>query len=299
MPASLSHSSFLRHVVSELFETAKFSKQWASRLKLVVDELFMNAVKYGSTENTSFIHVTFEYDDSGVWFAIEDDGTGPEDASVEALQQKIQQNQANTDLAKTSGRGLAMITSLWTDGMEVEKSSRGGILVRFSKQLSAAEDPPPAPPVSPEIAAAMAAASANANPVEGPIDEQIDGQVPLARSAVPQPASQSVVEIKLSGEIDQSNIEEKTAPVTQQLETIPDGAILSLDFSDLTYINSTFIGNLAAWHTHMERKGGHVCLKNVNDSIREILELVGLLKVLQCPVASQVGKPTLQNISKI
>ena len=280
VPANLSHSSFLRHVVSELFETAKFSKQWASRLKLVVDELFMNAVKYGSTENTSFVHVTFEYDDSGVWFTIEDDGTGPEDASVEALQQKIQQNQANTDLAKTSGRGLAMITSLWTDGMEVKKSSFGGILVRFSKQLSTAENPPPTPPVSPEIAAAMATASANVdnNPVVEPVVAEPPGSAPA-------PVSVPTVEVKLSGEIDQSNIEEKTAPVTQQLETIPDGAILSLDFSDLTYINSTFIGNLAAWHTHMERKGGHICLKNVNDSIREILELVGLLKVLQCPVA--------------
>ena len=104
MPANLNYSSFIRHTVSELFESAKFSKAWASRLKLVVDELFMNAVKYGSTENTSFIYITFEYDDSGVKFTIEDDGTGPEDTSVEVLQQKILQNKANTDLAKSSGR---------------------------------------------------------------------------------------------------------------------------------------------------------------------------------------------------
>lgn len=282
VPASLNYSSFLRHLVSELFDTAKFSKQWTSRLKLVVDELFMNAVKYGSTKNKSSVYVTVEYDDSGVWFTIEDDGTGPEEASIELLQQKIKKNQANTDLTKTSGRGLAMITSLWTDGMEVEKSPHGGILVRFSKQLSTAVDPPPAPPMSPEIVAAMAAASANvnSNPIAEPISEPIGGeQQPVATLAT------SVVEIKLSGEIDQSNIEEKTVSVDQQIETLPDGSTLNLDLSELNYINSTFIGKLAAWHTHMEHKGGHICLKNINDSIREILELVGLLKIIQCPVS--------------
>jgi len=280
VPANLHHSSLVRRMADEVFKAAKFGKAWASRLKLVVDELFMNAVKYGSTEEKSFVYTTFEYNEKGIQFTIEDDGTGSQVISPEELQAKVATNEQDTNLTKTSGRGLSMITKLWTDKMEVSKSQYGGISVKFTKAIETATTPPPPPTgLVKQITEQMATPTTPTAPSPPP-----EIPPPPAVPSGAQPAKGPAYEIKLSGEIDQSNIEEKTAPVYDQIEVMPEGGTLVLDFSELDYINSTFIGNLAAWHTSLRRKNGRICLKNTNNQIREVLELVGLLNILECPV---------------
>ena len=283
LPANLNHSALVRHIADEVFGDAKFSKPWCSRLKLVVDELFMNAVRYGSIKDTSIIYTTFMYDENGMEFTIEDDGTGEGTISAEELQKKISENEENTDLTRTSGRGLSMITKLWTDGMIISKSQYGGIAITFVKKLETAAELPPAPPAPTGLIQQMVEQStpalAPAQPVPMPAPTSV---APSTSESKPKGPS---YEIKLSGEIDQSNIEEKVAPIYDQVEVMPEGGTLVLDFSELKYINSTFIGNLAAWHTSLNKKGGRVCLKNINDEIKEVLSLVGLLEILECPVS--------------
>jgi len=281
LPANLDYSSLVRHVADEVFATAKFDKAWCSRLKLVVDELFMNAVRYGSTQDTSSVYTTFEYDENGIQFIIEDDGTGEGVVSAAELKAIIEKNEANSDLTRTSGRGLAMITKLWTDGIMIEQSQHGGISVSFKKALSTAgEAPPPPPALTGPVAQAVQSVQAAAMPEAPSPAPPVPAPAPVA------PAAQGPsYEIKLSGEIDQSNIDEKVAPIYDQIEVMPDGGTLFLDFSELDYINSTFIGNLAAWYTTLQGKGGRICLKNVNEEIREVLSLVGLLEILECPVS--------------
>lgn len=286
VPANLSHSSLVRHIADEVFGTAKFSKSWCSRLKLVVDELFMNAVRYGSTEGKSVVHVSFEFDENEVRLTMEDDGTGSQAIPAEELKKKIEQNEADTDLTRTSGRGLAMITKLWTDGVMVEKSQYGGIAVSFVKKIETSSEPPPPPPtpgglidqtVLKQIAEAKeAAAAVGAHPAAPAAPA---GAQQAATSA--QPVAGPVYEIKLTGELDQSNIEAKLAPVVDQVETIPQGGILKLDFSEVDYINSTVIGHIASFHNVLQKKGGKLLLANVNEAIREVLDLVGLLNVLE------------------
>ncbi len=282
LPANLHYSSVLRHMADELFAMAKFSKAWSSRLKLVVDELFMNAVRYGSTPDTSTVTITFNFDENGIECVMEDDGTGELAISVEELKKRIQQNEANTDITRTSGRGLSMITKLWTDGMEITKSELGGIAVKISKKLATAGEAPPAPPPPPELAEAMKAvqvAAGTPEPGKGPLVKPAEPSAGPAASA-PAPQAGATYEVKLSGEIDQSNITEKVSPVYDQIEVIPAGSTLVLDFAELDYINSTFIGNLAAWHTSLLAKNCQLQLKNVNDAIKEVLALVGLANVL-------------------
>lgn len=292
VPANLRYSSMIRHLADEVFITAAFSKAWSARLKLVVDELFMNAVRYGSVEDKSTVFITFEYDEAGVKFIIEDDGTGSQAISAEELQKKIQINEESTDLTRTSGRGLAMITKLWTDGMEITKSEHGGISLSFTKHIEAATTPPPPAPPPPELVALAKAKAdlAASAPAQVPADKQPVQSTPqpvaeAVKPAAPAPTQPVVAgqiqEVKLSGEIDQSNIDAKVAPIYDQIEVMPEGSTLLLDFSELTYINSAFIGNLAAWHTHMQHKGGKILIKNMNDEIREILNLVGLLNVIE------------------
>lgn len=275
LTANLNYSGLIRHVANEVFENAKFSKAWCGRLKLVVDELFMNAVKYGSTKDKSVVHIAFEYDDKGMQFTIEDDGTGPQAKSAAELKAIIGRNEANNDLTRTSGRGLALIAKMWTDGMEVAQSTYGGIGIGFVKKLENAGAPPPVAPMElilPEVETVQATLAPA--PAVAP-------HLPVSPTPVSTPINGPVFQIKLSGEIDQSNIAEKIAPVTAQVETMPTGSVLALDFSELTYINSTFIGSLAGWHRILQAKQGHIRLSHLTEEVKEILTLVGLINVLE------------------
>ena len=271
VPADLVYSSLIRHIADEIFGLAKFDKAWCSRLKLIVDELFMNAVRYGSTEYKSIVHATFSYDENEVIFIMEDDGTGKQAHTVPELQEIIQKNENNTDFTRTSGRGLSMITKVWADEMKIYQSELGGIAISIAKKIETTTPPAPLPPTG-LVQQAVERAEARIESVPEQVHEA--GQTGLT-------AEGPVYELKLAGEIDQSNIEETTAPIDDKIRTMPNGSRLVLDFSDVAYINSTFIGHLAAWYTAMYEKKGSVKVKNLNKQITEILELVGLLNVLE------------------
>lgn len=257
IPANLHFSSLVRNIAEEVFSFAHFSKEWCNRLKLVVDELFMNAVRYGSTEDKSTVHIVFSYDDGHVGFEIEDDGTGSEKKSVEELKTVIQKNASKNDVTRTSGRGLALITSLWTDKLEVKNSSLGGIAISFVKKIETA---PPSPPALVKIAT-----------------PETPKVVPIQPEKKPKGPE---ITIRLHGQIDQINIEKLTLPVEEQIAVLPEEAILILDFKEVDYINSTFIGHLASWYNNVKNKNGQIVVKNANNQIKDILDLVGLARVL-------------------
>jgi anti-anti-sigma factor len=252
LPASLQYSSAVRHVADEVCGMAKLNKAWCNRLKLVVDELFMNAVIYGSKEAESLVRVVFEYDDQGIAFHIEDEGKGPKPMTPEALKALIVKNSHNGDVTRTSGRGLGLISSLWTDSIEVAKSDFGGIKVSCRKKK---EDtlPPPLPSVAPLVTE------------------------PLPVPAVP---SGPVTELKLVGDMDQVQADEKLAPVHNAVKALKAGEVLVLDLSGVGYINSTFIGHLAGWHNALKAKNATLQLTKVSPVIREVLDLVGLTSVV-------------------
>ncbi|MBU0578347.1 anti-sigma factor antagonist [Patescibacteria group bacterium] len=252
----MSFSSLVRHISEEVFNFIGFGKEWCNRLKLVVDELFMNAVRYGSTADTSTVHVFFSYNDEEVEFSVEDDGSGTRKMSADELKALINKNVENNNVTQTSGRGLALIAKLWTDHLDIKQSSFGGLAISFSKHIETAPPPPP----------------------------------PLVQTVIYKP-SKSISEatkeskgpdftVKLHGEIDQANIDAVTLPIDEQITALPESARLILDFGDVDYINSTFIGHLASWHNDVQKKGGQIVLKNVNDQIRDVLDLVGLEHVL-------------------
>lgn len=268
LPANLKFSSLVRHLTGEFFIYVGFTKEWSSRLKLVVDELFMNAVKYGSTEDTSTVRIVFGYNEEMVEFRIEDDGTGAQKISAKELKARIQKNTDENEVTSTSGRGLALITHLWTDEIKIEPANAGGIAISFSKKIETT--PPPLIPAEDQL---------KSN--EGAVDEQSKAhQEPIKSPSKEKSAKGPIVTVKLQGEIDQSNLEKLTLPVKEQLDVLPDGAKLVLDFKDVVYINSTVIGHLAEWHNEVEKKNGQMVLINANDQIKDVLNLVGLSYVL-------------------
>lgn len=252
LPADLQFSSLVRRIAEEIFIHTGFVHEWAERLKLVVDELFMNANHYGSGSKEDKIYMCFEFDENEILFRIEDEGKGKNKIDAAVLKKKMAENSDEmTDTTKTSGRGLALISNLWTDKVKIENSSHGGIAVSFIKQITASA-PPALPPIS----------SAGSG---------------IAASAIPRGTKE---EIKIAGEIDAGNLEERIHPIHEKLKVLPLGSTLVLDCRNLTYINSTFIGHMAAWINDLQKKQGHLILKNVNSQIQEVLKLVGLTKVL-------------------
>lgn len=255
MASDLKFSSLVRRMSEEVFGYVGFTREWSDRLKLVVDELFMNANRYGSKQGESKIYMIFTFDENEVSFRIEDEGAGEKKLSAEELRKIVSKNHdEKEDLTKTSGRGLALISSLWTDTLTVEDGQHGGIAISFTKKLS-----PDAPPPPPPLVPAAAAPQKEVSPV------------------APQGVSET---IKLTGEIDASNLAEKIQPVEEKVAALAKGSVLAIDCSELVYINSTVIGNFAAWHNQLQAKGGQLVLQHVNDQIREVLKLVGLSKVL-------------------
>ena len=259
VPATLRLSSMVRNIAEEIFCMAGFSKSWCSRLKLVVDELYMNAVKYGSVEMKSHVLIEFFYDDTDAGFTISDDGTGLKHMSVEELKATVEANANHNEVTNTHGRGLALIANLWTDGFVIDKSPQGGIRVAFTKKIVTTNPPPP--PLM-EFAVEMPAP---------------------APEALPAPKGPAVT-VKLQGLSDQYNIEELFTPVFERAESMPENAVLTLDMKEVDYINSTFVGHLAQVYNILSRKRGQVVLENANRDVRDVLDLVGLGRVMQITV---------------
>ncbi|MBN2307231.1 ATP-binding protein [Candidatus Peregrinibacteria bacterium] len=252
LPADLKFSSLVRRISEEIFHYVGFVTEWAERLKLVVDELFMNANHYGSSGPEDKIYMRFEFDNNEVTFRIDDEGKGENKTTAEELRKKIKKNSDEmADITKTNGRGLALISNLWTDEMAIEDGQYGGIAITFTKKITTSA-PPALPPIQPL----------------GP---------GVATSAIPRGTKE---EIKVTGEIDASNLAEKVKPVEEKLKILSPGSTLILDCKELVYFNSTFIGHMAAWINQLHAKQGSLVLKNANPKIQEVLKLVGLTKVL-------------------
>lgn len=134
LPADFCFNASLRKVVKDIFIAAGFSHHQEDRLALVFDEVFMNAIRYGSTPE-SMIHIKIEWiprEYVSVWVC--DEG-GKTKCSSQEIKKHIQQETENNDLAKLRGRGLAQITKQIVDQLDISDSKHGGVCVNFTKHI--------------------------------------------------------------------------------------------------------------------------------------------------------------------
>ena len=251
LPANLEFSSLVRRFSEEIFSHIGFVQEWSDRLKLVVDELFMNAVRYGSQADEGRIYVVFEFDEVAVNFRVEDEGGGSKKISAQELRDLVQRNSSEmADKTKTNGRGLALISNLWTDELQVEESHYGGVAISCKKIIS--NDTPPAPP---------------------PADSGLEASSPVV-------ARGAKMEVEIEGDIDVTNLEAKIKPIREKLNALSPGGTFVIDCQNLSYINSIFIGHLSTWINQLRSKGGRLVLKNTNRQIKDALGIVGLSDVI-------------------
>ena len=141
LPADLNNSHLVREFAKDILTSANVPHAWVHRLILVTDELFMNAVLYGSKNNKDRIEVNFSYSPTVVTFEVVDNGSKKETKiTPKKLRELVKCNTHQSALSQ-SGRGLALITCSWTDNFTIVKNNHGGLTVKAKKYLKNCELP--------------------------------------------------------------------------------------------------------------------------------------------------------------
>ena len=97
--------------------------------------------------------------------------------------------------------------------------------------------------------------------------------------------------LRLEGELDLGVGAELQRDVIQLLPAEEDRA-LAIDLSEVTFIDSTVIGILAMAHKRAGRSGGHLALVGVSGRVERVLQLTGMMTVLDI-------RPSLDDLGPI
>jgi anti-anti-sigma factor len=88
--------------------------------------------------------------------------------------------------------------------------------------------------------------------------------------------------IKFQGQLDESNVDEKSKIIYQVLEQVPQNLYLLFDFELLEYMNSKSIGYLTDWYGKVSEGHGKVVIAKPRSNILDILQVVGLTQLINC-----------------
>ncbi len=244
VPADLSFSSGVREIALEASNAVGFGKKQKNMFRLVVDELFMNAIRYGSNKESN-VFIEFVIDKNKIIAAVEDEGKGVKKISANELTDIINKEKNNTSLNKCHGRGLAQITSQLVSAFEVHDKKTGWLRVEFIVEIN-------------ELLETIV------DKKEKKIDEKILMQ-------------ETIVFKWVMDLIATNNNREKVNQVLSKYKDIPIRVLF--DVTDLEYCVSTFLWLLATWQSFIDKSGGECVLLNPNETILEIFDLVGLLNI--------------------
>ncbi len=87
--------------------------------------------------------------------------------------------------------------------------------------------------------------------------------------------------VKFSGQLDESNVDEKANMIYQLIESVPKNLNLIFDFGELEYMNSKSIGYLTDWYGKVYENGGKIVIAQTRPNILDILQVVGLTQLIK------------------
>jgi len=87
--------------------------------------------------------------------------------------------------------------------------------------------------------------------------------------------------VKITGQLDESNVDEKAKEIYALIEQVPQNLYLILDFADLEYMNSKSIGYLTDWYGKIFENGGKIVIAQMKPNILDILQVVGLTQLIK------------------
>ena len=88
----------------------------------------------------------------------------------------------------------------------------------------------------------------------------------------------TVLNVSIDGRIDATNAEEFRDTISADLKRVN---ILTLDFQNVDYISSVGIRSLLLLFKQLRRQDGRMEIININDQVREILKLIGLMEFIK------------------
>ena len=104
----------------------------------------------------------------------------------------------------------------------------------------------------------------------------------------------------VSGQLDESNIDEKIQEIYKIVEANPKGLHLIYDLEKLEYMNSKSIGYITDLYSKITESGGQVALVRAKANILDILQVVGLTQLIKYfetidEAKKSFGTPALTN----
>lgn len=91
----------------------------------------------------------------------------------------------------------------------------------------------------------------------------------------------TVKTVHFSGQLDESNVDEKIQIIYKIFESTPKGVNLILDLENLDYMNSKSIGYLTDLYGKITEGGGTVAISKPKPNITDILQVVGLTQLIK------------------
>ncbi len=88
----------------------------------------------------------------------------------------------------------------------------------------------------------------------------------------------TVLNVSIDGRIDASNAEEFRDSINADLKRVK---VLKLDFQNVDYISSVGIRSLLLLFKQLRRQDGRMEIININEQVREILKLIGLMEFIK------------------
>jgi anti-anti-sigma factor len=94
-------------------------------------------------------------------------------------------------------------------------------------------------------------------------------------------ASKKAVMVTILGQIDETSADEIAEKFYAAIEEVDNGTNFLLDFQGMNFINSKGIGYLLDFFRRVSAKGGKLIIARPPENVLDILELVGVTKVLE------------------
>lgn len=86
--------------------------------------------------------------------------------------------------------------------------------------------------------------------------------------------------VHMAGELDHHSAEEVRSKIDDRLDR-DEITKLILDFSNVTFMDSSGIGVVIGRYKKLSLKKGKVCIANVNNSVKRVFDLSGMFKIIK------------------
>lgn len=87
--------------------------------------------------------------------------------------------------------------------------------------------------------------------------------------------------VAITGQLDESNVDERAKTVYQMIEGHPQNLYIIFDLGGLDYMNSKAIGYLTDWYGKVTEHGGKLVMTKVKPNVLDVLEVVGLTQLIK------------------